>query len=430
MLQDFKTEIKTLFIVALVAIVISFGGIFLLRGLSPAPIVQPTTNNQPFDNTQGEQPKFDPKETKLATIPADYKVSDIAFSPDGKQVAYVAEKQDNQFVVVDDKEERVYGWIQRIAFSPDSQQFAYIAHSDECDDLVVINEEEVICNNEFPEGEISDFVFSPDSKKIVLFLEATAPTYPKGFEVIDLKGNILYRHVPVLDISNDEMFISRKPFSFDSKQILYLEKRADKISFIVVDTNSAEETIFYEYSDSIYGIFLSPVFSTDSQEIAYVPWYEGGKGSTCGTFVIGREGKTKEGGTFDCYNEYPYDLGFTPQSKKVVYLYPYLNAVYAVIDDERIRLLIENREDYTEARVRQLVFIGNEQTYAYVVDKYYDFDLEIQKSFVRVNDREFGPYDFVGQEGPIVSLDMKYIGYGVRDGNELRWVTVDISKAK
>lgn len=37
-LKDFQTEIKTFFIVALVAIIVAVGGIFFLRGFSPAPI--------------------------------------------------------------------------------------------------------------------------------------------------------------------------------------------------------------------------------------------------------------------------------------------------------------------------------------------------------------------------------------------------------
>lgn len=46
MLKDFQAEIKTLLIVALIAVALSVVGVFFLRELSPAPVVQPIANNQ------------------------------------------------------------------------------------------------------------------------------------------------------------------------------------------------------------------------------------------------------------------------------------------------------------------------------------------------------------------------------------------------
>ena len=52
-IQDFKPDIKIFLLVASITVVLSVGGIFLLRGLSPTPAVQPTINNyQPVSIAQ------------------------------------------------------------------------------------------------------------------------------------------------------------------------------------------------------------------------------------------------------------------------------------------------------------------------------------------------------------------------------------------
>ena len=52
----------------------------------------------------------------------------LVVSPDGRHVAYVAQAEDKQFVVIDGKKGKHYDGIGRaIIFSPDSRRVAYIA---------------------------------------------------------------------------------------------------------------------------------------------------------------------------------------------------------------------------------------------------------------------------------------------------------------
>jgi hypothetical protein len=53
----------------------------------------------------------------------------LCFSPDSRCVAYVAERNDRYFVVVDGKEQQSYDEVGRIVFSPDSRHMLYSAKS-------------------------------------------------------------------------------------------------------------------------------------------------------------------------------------------------------------------------------------------------------------------------------------------------------------
>lgn len=53
MFQDFKPEIKTFLLVALIAVVVSVAGVLLLRELSPAPVAQTPLPPAPSSQSQG-----------------------------------------------------------------------------------------------------------------------------------------------------------------------------------------------------------------------------------------------------------------------------------------------------------------------------------------------------------------------------------------
>jgi len=107
------------------------------------------------------------------------------FSPDGKNLAYLAEENNKQFVVVDGKEESRYDrigigreietlatapggsyWIktasQVLAFSPDSKRVAYTAEKGKKWFVVVDGKE----GKQYDAIDPNAIVFSPDSKKI------------------------------------------------------------------------------------------------------------------------------------------------------------------------------------------------------------------------------------------------------------------------
>src|SRR5208337_3317324 len=105
-------------------------------------------------------------------------------SPDGRHVAYVAQAEDKQFVVIDGKKGKHYDGIGRaIVFSPDSRRVAYIAIIGKKGVVVVDGKEEK------PYDAIgSNFTFSPDSKRFAY----AAGIKNKGLVVIDGKEETHY----------------------------------------------------------------------------------------------------------------------------------------------------------------------------------------------------------------------------------------------
>lgn len=88
-------------------------------------------------------------------------VSPIVFSPDSQRIAFVAQKGNQWFLIIDGVETLLpYDGVvlSSLTFSPDGQQFAYIAE-DKGKRFLVINGEEQTAYNQ-----IAYFDFSPDSQ--------------------------------------------------------------------------------------------------------------------------------------------------------------------------------------------------------------------------------------------------------------------------
>ncbi|MGB2867380.1 MAG: hypothetical protein WBD36_02925 [Bacteroidota bacterium] len=81
--------------------------------------------------TQKSSVSFD--ERLLATIPADLNIvsnDDVVFSPDGRSVAYTAERDRKHVVVVNNARQSEYDWTDKPVFSPDGKKVAYVAVTD------------------------------------------------------------------------------------------------------------------------------------------------------------------------------------------------------------------------------------------------------------------------------------------------------------
>lgn len=106
--------------------------------------------------------------TKLAVIPEGYKIyffPPITFSHDGRKVAYVARKEDEDknFVVLNNEEGKHYDRISGCpVFSPDGKQLAYVAVNKEGEYFIVLNGQESKTYDEI----YGKPVFSEDSKHI------------------------------------------------------------------------------------------------------------------------------------------------------------------------------------------------------------------------------------------------------------------------
>lgn len=82
-------------------------------------------------NEMNHAASFDQK--LLGTIPADLNVvsnDDLVFSPDGRSVAYTAERDRKHVVVVNNARQPEYDWTDKPVFSPDGKKVAYAAVTD------------------------------------------------------------------------------------------------------------------------------------------------------------------------------------------------------------------------------------------------------------------------------------------------------------
>ena len=145
--------------------------------------------------------------TKLAVIPEGYKIyffPPITFSHDGRKVAYVARKEDEDknFVVLNNEEGKHYDRISGCpVFSPDGKQLAYVAQQGEIGFIILNNQEGRAYD------EVRWPVFSPDGKQL-----AYVAVNKEGEYFIVLNGQESKTY--------DEIY-GKPVFSEDSKHIAY-----------------------------------------------------------------------------------------------------------------------------------------------------------------------------------------------------------------
>jgi Tol biopolymer transport system component len=160
-------------------------------------------------------------ETKLATIPDDYQeVSKIAFSANGRKVAYKVRKEGKEFVVVGNQAGELYDKVVKemsLLISPDGQRVAYQAKRGEKEYLVFNGQESK------PYDDVSPSGFSPDGSVILCEIGEGG----KYFILVNSPAG--EKETPRYDYSGDLPF-----FSPDSRIIFY----------ILEDQEKRERTIF------------------------------------------------------------------------------------------------------------------------------------------------------------------------------------------
>jgi WD40 repeat protein len=87
-------------------------------------------------------------------------ISDLCFSPDGKDLAYVADDGDGQFVCGFGPDGEEYDEVWGITFSPGSNHIAYAAHLGD-QEMVVIDQRELPAYDQ-----VDKVVFSPDGRHV------------------------------------------------------------------------------------------------------------------------------------------------------------------------------------------------------------------------------------------------------------------------
>jgi Tol biopolymer transport system component len=176
------------------------------------------------------------------------------FSPDSQHVAYMAQEEDQYFMVQDGVEGKKYVWlISRPLFSPDSQHIAYSA-SDVRNGALVVHDG--VEGTEYMS--VASLTFSPDSASL-----AYAANTGDGWCVVlnGVEGK-KYKKLVLGDSAADEphnLYASRIFFSPDSKHLAYKANVGLMQNAVVLDGVEGKP----------YYILSNVTFSPDSKHAAY-----------------------------------------------------------------------------------------------------------------------------------------------------------------
>lgn len=91
--------------------------------------------------TVSHLPGFNQNSTKLSTVPAGYEMGEAAFSPDGSHVAYVVKKDGKSFIYRDSKMSKAYDEVKNLIYRTESSDLVFIARSAD-KEFVVSNADE------------------------------------------------------------------------------------------------------------------------------------------------------------------------------------------------------------------------------------------------------------------------------------------------
>lgn len=181
--------------------------------------------------------------------PYDY-INTLVISPNGKRAAYAAREGDKYFIVLDGTEdENRYENIGKIVFSPDGERIAYQVTSKAGFYWVVDGKEGKNYDT------VSNLNFSPDSKRFAYYARVGSAGAYRVYAVVDgfereIHGNI------------DDKPLNNNPpvFSPDSQRLAYPTWLNDNEEAMIID---GVETKTYESVDQL-------VFSFDSKRYAFI----------------------------------------------------------------------------------------------------------------------------------------------------------------
>jgi len=255
--------------------------------------------------------------------PFDY-ILDFGFSPNGNRFFYEAEKEKKWLISIDGKVEKTYDGLHRgVVFSADGQHYAYAPK--------IIDNTLVVVDGKEKRGEVYEaayyLTFSPNGKRLAY----GAIKYPGRRVVLDGKEHKPYGEV--LDFT----------FSPDSQRFAYVAKKVgENKSCIILDGEEKE----------CYGSIGGLAFSPDSQYFYYKT------GSRDPVIVL--DGEKQED---------VIDLVYSPDSQRLVY-------VKKIETEERIKrtkyyVVLDSKEgkQYYYS-ISGLTFSPNSQHLAYITGEY------------------------------------------------------------
>lgn len=271
--------------------------------------------------------KIGPIENQKSTVVVEGKegkyydsiVDSFEFSPDSNHIGYeVHQNNQEDFIVIDQKEDSKYDNVGNLIFSPDSKRYAYRATKDNKVFVVLDGQE----GNKY-DG-INSLLFSSDGKQLVYKAKKLINGQEKGVLVRNGKESQLFDDVFPLDFSPDStklayvvkekgttasVYINDKEiakyntllggtFSPDSERFAFTAVNKEGKAFAIVDNK--------EFSISPKSILTKFVFSPDSKHIAFVVQKE----KNASIMLDGIEGKS-----FD----YVSEPKFSEDSRNLIY---------------------------------------------------------------------------------------------------------------
>jgi WD40 repeat protein len=429
--------------------------------------------------------------TKLATIPEQYisTFRNVAFSPDGRNVAYVAKSTAKELVFFGDSTGKLYDRIGYPIFSSDGRLFAYSAVTGEQSRAVVNNQEDP------PHDSVmNDIAFAPDSHNVIY----TATDNGKARLVVNGVEGKTYDRIDDLVFSpNGERFAyaARK-----NNNVLVVEGATEGKSYLAV-----ENLKFSPDSKNLYYAGYRSKVYPQQEETLVTNGVEGKWYSAIGHYVITKDNKIvmmakqgdetfivtdgKEGQRYERGGGYFALSGLvvSPDGKKFGFTVNVQNNTYFVLGDQKekeyqgIRELTfspdsnthayiasQNKESFAVVNGKEgkkradslaQIYIGAENKIVYraleagsngryfvsindVDGRVYDdvtgiaffpqtnhvvyIGREGKKNFLIVDGKERGVFDWIDERSFKFSEDGKKVAFGAQKGNEFWWIVENI----
>ncbi|MHC4489404.1 MAG: hypothetical protein ACYSW7_09575 [Planctomycetota bacterium] len=329
------------------------------------------------------------------------------FSADGTKVAWQAGKEGKRFVILNGQKFEEFDSVGVPVFSPDGSRLAYRAnHGDKW--FLIINGSRY--GDEF--DSMADPVFSPDSNRVAF----RAKQSDKWVMVLDVEVGRGYDELgePVFSpdsrkvayqakTSADWMIIVKRKkqkkfdlvgdplFSPDGKKVAYWAKKGDKFFLVLNGKKKAE-------FDSFADLAFSPI----ENSLAYAAFEKIDAGPASGIlkgFVV------VKGRRWDATYLRMEGLVFSPDGKRVALRSLSVRTLkwYVVLDGQR-------QEEFDE--IGRVIFDPDSRRVAYWARRN-------NREFVIVGNRKGEEFDFV--TNPVFSPDGTKVAYGARKGRELWW---------
>lgn len=223
-------------------------------------------------------------------------------SPDGQTVAYPAQDGGQEFIVVDDREMTRYEQAFDVKFNPDGSTFTYIAGRGERE-LVVVGEAEgktydaILSDPTFSaDGRTVAYVAEEGGQQFVVMGQEEGKRYDEvfGWSLVFRPGSATVAYAArrggeefaVVGTQEHPRYqsVKRVVFSPDGEHTAYFAGEGND-NFLVLDGVQSERGYEALFGDDQY--FPAPLFSADSQAVAYV----GLQGEHSLAVVGGQEGK-------------------------------------------------------------------------------------------------------------------------------------------